>query len=181
MPDVDNMSESLKTEFDNLKSRFYKEYGGETITLYLSDLFTVWYVLCMCIGAAFVFGFIYMLALRCLAGCVIWFSIISIIGITAGSGYAVWYYKDINYEPEDDYYKYAKYVAYGLWGLAGLFLLIVFCLCSRIRLGIAIYKTTALFMRQNCSVIFIPFAFLIMIAIWVIFWFVSFIYLFSIG
>lgn len=147
MPDVDNMSESLKEEFDKLKDRFYEDYGGDTITLYLSDLFAVWYVLAMCVGAAFVFGFLYMLALRCLAGCVIWFSILTIILTTAAAGFGVWWYKDEKYEPEDDYYKYAEYTAYGIWGLCGLFILIVLCLCSRIRLGIAIYKTTALFMR----------------------------------
>ena len=105
LPDVDNMSDSLKDEFENFKERFYDEYGGQTITLYISDLFAVWYVLCMCIGAAFIIGFLYMLALRCLAGCVIWFSIISIILVTAAAGFAIYYYRDDYYDETDDQYK----------------------------------------------------------------------------
>lgn len=181
LPDVDNMSESLAEKIEELKRKFWDEYGGDTLTVYMSDLLTVWYVLAACVGVAFVVGFIYMLLLRCLAGCVIWFSIFSIIGITAAFGFGIWYYKDKNYEPEEDYYKYATYAAYTLWGLAGLFLLILFCICKRIRLGIAIYKTTALFMRQNCSVIFVPFIFLLLIVIWIGFWVIGAIYLFSVG
>jgi Plasma-membrane choline transporter len=135
----------------------------------------------MCVGAAFIFGLLYMLALRCLAGCVIWFSIVMIFLTIAAGGVGVYYYKDQMYEPEDDYYKYATYTAYALWGLAGLFVLLVLCMCSRIRLGIAIYKTTALFMRQNCSVFLVPFAFVLIIAVWVAFWCVGALWLFSIG
>jgi len=88
-----------------------------------------------------------MLALRCLAGCVIWFSIVMIFLTIVAGGAGVYYYKDQMYEKEDDYYKYATYTAYGIWAAAGLFVLLILCMCSRIRLGIAIYKTTALFMR----------------------------------
>jgi hypothetical protein len=175
------MSDSLKDEFDDLKEKFYSEYGGDQLTVYFSDILAVWQVLLMCVGVAFIIGFLYMLALRCLAGCVIWFSIIAIIVAIGAAGYGVWYYKDEQYEEDDKEYKYATYTAYGLWGVAALFILIVICLCKRIRLGIAIYKTTALYMRQNCSVVFLPFVFLLIIVIWIFFWAIGAIYLFSVG
>lgn len=147
----------------------------------MSDLISVWYVLAISVGIAFVLGFVYMILLKCLAGCVIWFSIFAIFLLTGAAGYGLWYYKDLKYEPTDKYYKYAEYGAYTLWGLAALFLLIILCLCKRIRLGIAIYKTTALFMRQNCSVIFVPLIFLLLIAVWIGFWLVGALFLFSVG
>jgi hypothetical protein len=66
---------------------FYTKYHVDKFTDYIADLYSVWYVMVICIGVAFVFGFIYMFVLKCCAGIIMFFSLISIFGLIAGGGY----------------------------------------------------------------------------------------------
>lgn len=104
-------------------------------------MINVWYVEAICVGAAFVIGIIYLVILRCCAGVIIWSTIFAILIIVGGGGYWCYISKN-NYPSTDNTYKYMMYGGYALWGLDGLFLLIVLCCCSRIRLAIAIMKVT---------------------------------------
>jgi len=40
-------------------------------------------------------------------------------------------------------FKYMTYGSYTLWGLAGLMLILMLCCYNAIKLGIAVFKTTA--------------------------------------
>jgi hypothetical protein len=111
-------------------------------TAYVTDLVNVWFVMVICVGAAFVFGMLYLLVLRCCAGVMIWTTIFAIMITLGGGGY--WVYTTKNMYPEtDNNYKYMTYGAYALWGIDGLFVLIVLCCCARIRLAVAIMKVTS--------------------------------------
>lgn len=68
-----------------------------------------------------------------------------------------------------------------LWVLAGIYGLILLCCCSRIRLGIAILEATSDFVRKNMTIFFIPLVFFFIIGMWVTFWVVSAIYVYSVG
>jgi len=139
VPDVSALTDTaVKTFNDN----FYEKYNIDKLTDYISDLVSVWYVMVICIGAAFVIGMIYLLILRCFAGMIIWFSIFAILVMMGGGGYWCYTTKD-KYDPSDSNYKYLQYGGYALWGIDALFFLTVLCCCSRIRLAVAIMKVTS--------------------------------------
>ena len=90
----------LNSTIASFKTKFYDQYHVDKFTDYISDLYSVWYVMVICIGVAFVFGFIYMFILKCCAGIIMFFSLVAIFLIIAGGG--VWAYETKNnYDTSD--------------------------------------------------------------------------------
>ena len=73
------------------------------------------------------------------------------------------------------------YTSYGLWGLTGLYVLIILCLCNRIRLGVAIIKTTARFIQNTWSIFFVPIVFTVLLCAFIGYWVVTAAFIFSVG
>jgi hypothetical protein len=97
-------------------------------------------------------------------------------------GLGVWaYFTKNQYDTTDQNYKYLQYGAYILWGIAGFYLLILLCLCNRIRLGLSIIKTTADFVNNTPTIFIVPIVFVVIIAAWVVVWVVTCLYIFSVG
>lgn len=93
------------TAVKTFKENFYDKYNIDKFTDYIGDLVSVWYVMAICFGIAFVLGMLYLLILRCCAGVIIWFSIIAILGVIGGGGYWCYHTKN-NYDETDSNYKY---------------------------------------------------------------------------
>lgn len=64
-------------------------------------------------------------------------------------------------------------VAIIIWSLAGLWCLLICCLCSRIRIAIAVNKVAARFMVDNITVLGLPIAQAVASLIWVVVWVLS--------
>lgn len=144
------------------------------------DVVNVWQVILITVGSAFLLGMIYMGFIRCFAGILIWLSIIGIIACLGGGGYWVWKYKD-HYSTTDNNYKYLQYGGYALWGLDGVFLILVLCCCSRIKLAVAIMKVTGSFIMNVPQTLLMPLMFAVICMGWIAAWAFTAIYLFSIG
>ena len=80
-----------------------------------------------------------------------------------------------------DYRDYVKYAAYGIWGVAGLYLLCVCCCWNTIRIGIAVYQTTAAYVMSNLRIYLLPVLAYIFAGLWLAVWMVSAIFVFSVG
>jgi hypothetical protein len=174
-------TEALRNvNISNFYGNFTTYFDVNKITNYVSDVFAVWYVLLICVGIAFALGFIYMIVLRCCASVLVFFTLMAVLCALGGGGVWLYFFKD-HYETTAKNYKYCEYGAYVLWGLAGAYLLILLCLCKRIRLGVAIIKCTAQFIGSTPSVFFIPLFFVIFIGAWIAGWAFSAVYLFSVG
>lgn len=83
-----------------------------------------------------------MVIVRCCASLLVFLSLVMIALCLGGGGYWLYWMKG-KYDPTTNDYKYCEIGSYVLWGLDGLYLLILLCLCNRIRLGLAIIKCTA--------------------------------------
>jgi hypothetical protein len=82
------------------KDNFYTQFHVDKFTDYITDLVNVWYVMVICVGVAFVLGFVYMVILKCCAGIIMFLSIVAIFAIIAGGG--VWcYFTKNNYDTTD--------------------------------------------------------------------------------
>jgi hypothetical protein len=170
----------LNATVEAFANNFYNTYNVDTFTNYISDLVSVWYVMAISAGVAFVLGFVYMFLLKFCAGVIMFLSLVLIFVIIAGGG--VWaYFTKNNYNVDDKNYKYLEYGGYILWGIAGAYLLLVLCMCNRIRLGVSIVKCTADFVNGTPQVFLVPITFSILIGGFVTYWVYTAVYIFSVG
>jgi heme/copper-type cytochrome/quinol oxidase subunit 2 len=98
------------------------------------------------LGISAVLACLYLFLLRCFAKPLLYISFILILIIFVVAGIYV-FYSSTKYAAGDRTQKIMKGMAIILWGIAGIYLIILFCCCSRIRLGIAIMEATSTFVR----------------------------------
>lgn len=110
-----------------------------------------------------------MFALRCLAGCVVWVSLLGIIFFLGAIGFIFLYnggvfgadaaatvatYLNV---PKLSTSTQTNQVLGGIFlGLAGLFIIVVLCCCSRIRLAVAVCKCAGQFVGGVCLIVLVP-------------------------
>ena len=150
-------------------------------------------------GSAFILGMIFLLLLRCCAGVIVFFSLVGIFVLLGGSGFWFYIVGRQNYITKDEGVKFSifdnstynitnernfnimTYASYALWATAGLYLIILLCLCNRIRLGVAIIKATARFIQNTWSIFFIPIVFTLLMGGFICYWVYTVAYIFSAG
>lgn len=115
---------------------------NDAITQYIADIAYCWRVIAICSLTAVFLGYLYLFIVRCIGAIIVWLSIILIqVSLIAAGAYV--YMQADTYEPDNEYHDYVKYAAYTLWGVAGLYMCCVCCCWNAIRIGIAVYQTTA--------------------------------------
>lgn len=132
------------------------------LTRVFADIKVCWTIFLGALGASFILGFIYFLFMRICAGVVVWLSIFTfVLGTLAIGIYMFMYTKGVRLvEVPFNLSQYSRdsleYTSYALWFLSFLSLLIVVCAWSRIRLAIAVVKSTSLYVAETCQIIFFP-------------------------
>ncbi len=131
-------------------------------------------------GFSVLVSFIWMFALKCLAGCIVWTSILGIIFGIVGLGVVFIYNSGklasfqassyIGYLGLPTATANANYdiYAYICWGIAGLLFIILLCCCSRIRLAVAVCKCAGQFVARVCGIVLVPiWQTIFVVALWV--------------
>lgn len=146
----------------------------------MNDTLAAWQVLLIGLGAAFLLGFVYMILLRFIVGPIVWISIFLTI---AGMGYGGFMLFQIGKEkPDSDEYKqYYEYGAYVVWGLLALLIIFLLCNCKNIRIGIAVMKTTADFIKSTPKIFLLPPITGLLIFVWLIVWIITAFFIASVG
>ena len=128
---------------------------------------------------AIVISLLFMFLLRCLVGCIVWFSVIGVILAFVGAGVIFLYnggafkgtaadeYAGFLGMPTldgSDYYKTYGYISFGI---AGVLLILLLCCCNRLRLAVAVCKVAGRFVIRVCHVAFVPIILtIILIGMW---------------
>lgn len=176
----DKVSAFSDKTIETFEKLFEETVMNDKLTSYIYDIATAWKVIAICSGTAIVLGYLYLLLIRCMGAVIVWLSIILLqLSLIAGGAYV--YMQSDEYPEESDYRDWVKYAAYGIWGVAGLFLVCICCCWNAIRIGIAVYQTTAEYVSKNLRIFFLPMVAYIVAGLWLTIWLVSFIYVFSIG
>lgn len=117
---------------------------------------------------AIVISLIFMFLLRCLVGCIVWFSCIGVIlvfilagfiflyngGVFAGTAASEYVgFLGLPTLSGSDYYATYGYISFGI---AALLLILLLCCCSRIRLAVAVCKVAGKYVVGVCQVIVVP-------------------------
>ena len=119
-------------------------------------------------GFAIVVSFIFMYALRCLAGCIVWVSLFGILFLLIGLGIVFLYnggtiaggtaasvagYLGI---PTITDKGYNSTIGWVFIGVAGFYLIVMLCCCSRLRLAVAVCKCAGQFVAGVCLIVLVP-------------------------
>jgi Plasma-membrane choline transporter len=150
-----------KTNFSSVLSQ------GQVANL-ITDVMTNWKYLLAALGFAILVSFIFMFLLRCIAGCVVWCSLFGIILFFIGIGLLFLYsagkiggdhantvvttlgVPSVSASANNEIYGWVAI------GIGCLFLIVVLCCCSRLRLAVAVCKSAGQFVSSVCSVVMVP-------------------------
>ena len=125
-------------------------------------------------------AYIYLIVIRYVGGILIWGSIAAIqLSLIAGA-YYLWDQRD-QYMDGDENRDWLEYATYTVAGIAALFFLCICCCCRAIKLGIAVYKTTAQYIASNLRIFLLPALSYLIAFIWLLCWIVSALYVYSVG
>ena len=127
---------------------------------------------------AVVISLVYMFLLRCLVGCIVWFSCIGIIlafvalgvfflyngGVFSGTAATYIGYLGLPTVSGSDYYATYGYVSFGI---AGVLLIVLLCCCNRLRLAVAVCKVAGKFVIRVCQSVLVPiFLMIVLVGMW---------------
>jgi hypothetical protein len=183
LPDITKaLSNTTDSAFSAIKEAFFNsDYGMKTAT-YFYDIMICWPLLLISLGVAIVLSYIFLYIMRCLGGMIVWLMILLTEASLIAGGIYCWYLRSSKYTPEDDpTFTYLAIASYVLWGIGGLLILLMFCCCSAIRLGIALMKAAAKFVAQNLRILIVPLISNIFIIVWCLVWFWGGLYLYTVG
>jgi hypothetical protein len=76
----------FSTVFSTVSTSVSSVFQQGDLASFISDISNNWQYLLAALGLAVVVGFIFMFLLRCLAGCIVWVSLIGIIFFLIGLG-----------------------------------------------------------------------------------------------
>ena len=178
--DLDRFCLPSGEEVTNGTTWILETYFSDGLTKYMGDLVTCYWLFLVMAAVAFVISFLYLFLLRCIAKPLLYISFVLILLLLAGGGLYVWMEKD-NYNESDNTYTVMKWMAILLWILTGIYFCILLCCCSRIRLGIAIIEATSEFVQHKFQIFLIPIVFFLIIVVWIAYWVISAVYVYSVG
>jgi hypothetical protein len=174
-------NESVGLVIAKMKEQFETGDAGETVTGAFKDITDSWMILVISSITAVILGYIFLFVIQALGGYIVWISFILIVlALVVGGGYT-WYQRDVKYRMEDNMFKYMTWGAYGLWGLAGLVCLLLCCFRHAIKVGIAVFKCTAQYVKQNLKIFILPAVSYVVIVVWSVFWLAGALFVFSSG
>lgn len=164
-----------------MSAAFLQNSYGEKVGLWIQNIAKSWKVILVSIPVAMVLGYIYLFVIRLIGGFIVWVSFGIIIAALIAVGFYSFFKLKLAYVEDDPIRKYIEGAAYASWGLAGLFALSIMCCCGAIKIGIAVFKTTAKYVADNMHIFGLPVIASIVACTWYVLWVASFLFIYSVG
>lgn len=147
----------------------------------IADLESGWKPIVYMAGGSILITFVYIWLLKCLTRPILYISIFVILGAFIGLGYYAYSLKDSDTVVANGQTKYYEIGAYILWVVSFIYFCCVMCCWNNLALGGAIMEASSEFILQNCIVIFMPVIAYLEVMIFVAFWIVAGLYLYTVG
>ena len=149
---------------------------------WISDIFVARYVILASVVWSFLLAMIFLLFLRLCASFIIFLILIGIfVGLVVLAiilRLNMYYYQEQGDETKQIVFCVFFWVSVVL---ALIWILFVLIMCNRIRLSISLIQITAKYINSNCTILWIPFFFFIITIIWIAYWIILSVYLYSTG
>ena len=134
-------------------------YFTQLFTLWINDLNVTKYAIAGSIGWSFFLAMFYFLFLRCCAGFITFFLILIVeAGDTTNNAF-FWVFT----------------------ALAAAWLIFILIMCNRIRLAVALTQVTSKYINKTCCIVFVPFLFFAILIIWLAYWIILLVFLYTSG
>ena len=157
-------------------------FFSQKFASWISDLNATKYAIAGSILWSFIICMIFVLFLRLCAGVI---AFIIIVAVQAGLIILAVYFKlmVINSKDQDDSNskKTMDVIFYILVALSCGWFIFIMVMCNRIRLAISLIKVTCQYIMKNCCIIFVPFFFFILIMVWIAYWIIMLVFLYTSG
>lgn len=182
VPDFSSTEATALSEqtIKTFKKLFNDTVMNDKLTSYIADISYSWACILVCSFTAIVLGYLYLILIRYIGALIIWLSI-ALLQLSLIGGGVYMYMESDNYEEGSDYRDWLKYAAYAIWGVASLFLCCICCCWRSIKIGIAVYESTAEYVAANLRIFWLPLIAYIVCALWLACWLVSAVFAFSVG
>lgn len=151
---------------DGVGEKFTSSASIGFVADFTTDIQNNWEYILFAFIMAIIISFAFMYILKCLAGCIVWMSIFSVIGLFIMIGFVFLYnansfdsgesYSGYMGVPDDSSTKYYSYYGYIMFSIAAILIIILFCCCSRIRLAVAICVSAGQFVTGVATVMLVP-------------------------
>ena len=156
-------------------------YFTQLFTLWINDLNVTKYAIAGSIGWSFFLAMFYFLFLRCCAGFITFFLILI---VEAGLVVLAVYFKllandEEQQEAEGDTTNNAFFWVFT--ALAAAWLIFILIMCNRIRLAVALTQVTSKYINKTCCIVFVPFLFFVILIIWLAYWIILLVFLYTSG
>ena len=156
-------------------------YFTQLFTLWINDLNVTKWAIAGSIGWSFFLAMFYFLFLRCCAGFITFFLILM---VEAGLVVLAVYFKllandEEQQEAEGDTTNNAFFWLFT--ALAAAWLIFILVMCNRIRLAVALTQVTSKYINKTCCIVFVPFLFFAILIIWLAYWIILLVFLYTSG
>lgn len=167
---------------ESVKERINIGYFAEVV----EDIKDAWPIFLMILVISLIFCFVWYYLVQCCAGFMITIMLLGSLAALISFGVFNWlHYKELieNSTAEVDVKNAESYknTAIVFWVLAGVFLLLILCLISRIKLAVKMIRAAADFITDEKIVLFAPILFSFMTFAFIIWWIITFAFTFSNG
>jgi len=157
-------------------------YFSQKFASWISDINVTKYAIAASIGWSFILCMLFILFLRICAGFITFLIIATIqAGLIILAIYFKYMAKHKNVQDDSAYETTMNVFFYIFVGLSCTWFIFILVMCNRIRLAIALIQVTCKYILKNCCIIFIPFLFFFMLLIWIVYWIVMLVFLYTSG
>lgn len=164
----------------SIKEFMVEKFTSGDLGRYMGDLAVAWWILLVAAGISLVFSLAYLFLLRWIAKPMIYISMVIIFLLLVGGGFYV-FYVGLTYEAGDHTRNLMIAMAIVIWVLCFIYLVLICCCWRNIQLAAAIMQAASDFVRNTTRIFFVPGVFFLIIGVWVVFWVISAIWVFSVG
>ena len=193
--------EDIKTDTANPPNEYYPasfvtgendpQKAGQLINLsffsnkfasWISDLYATKYAIAASVAWSFVIAMLFLVFLRCCAGFITFTLILLVqVGLILLAVYFKLTVNDVKEQDDSTYQTTMNALFYVFVALAVVWFLFIMIMCNKIRLAIAMVQVTSKYINKTCCIVFVPFFFFILLVIWIAYWIVMCVFLYSSG
>ena len=157
-------------------------FFSQKFASWIADLNATKYSIAASLGWSFVICMLFVLFLRLCAGVI---AFIIIVGVQLTFiGLAVFFkltFDEKKAREDENYELTMKVLFYVCIALAAIWFIFIMIMCNRIRLAVSLTQVTCKYIMKNCCIIFVPILFFVLLIIWLAYWLVMLVFLYSSG
>ena len=157
-------------------------FFSQKFASWIADLNATKYAIAASLVWSFVICMIFILFLRLCAGLITFILIITIqLLFIALAIYFKLTFDEEKAHEDETYELTMKVLFYVFIALACIWFIFIMVMCNRIRLAVSLIQVTCKYILKNCCIIFVPLFFFVLLIIWLAYWVIMLVFLYTSG